>query len=542
MHNTLLLYLILLLVILFLVMLSQKLKLAYPIILVIGGLIISFIPGLPDININPDIIFVIFLPPLLYEAAWQVSWKEFWKWRRVISVFAFLIVLLTSCVVAYVSNSLIPGFTLSLGFLLGGIVSPPDAVAATTVFKNITVPKRVTSIIEGESLLNDASSLIVFRFALHAVNTGKFVFGEAALSFFVVIIMGILTGLAIAMIFYAIHRWLPTTTNVDIMLTLITPYFMYIIAESFHFSGVLAVVSGGLFLSSKSDVILTYRSRFQGEGVWSTLGFALNGLVFMLIGLVLPVVIKQLDGVSLTQAITYGLIISVVLIITRILCTLGGSVFTTFISRFITTADSHPGWRGPIVFGWAGMRGVVSLAAALSIPIFLDDTKIPFPQRSLIIFITFIVILVTLVLQGLTLPAVVKWMKLEDNDYPLSFEQQDMLVARKLAKAALKLLQDKYSGEADKNPLVKNMQIRYQTDIQMLDVPDNVQSLSEVKDGSYTHYLNISTEVFEAQRSLLQQINKKSEVDEDVIRKYQTLIDIEEEKIRLRTGEEEDDR
>lgn len=194
---------------------------------------------------------------------------------------------------AIISKSLIPGFTLALGFLLGGIVSPPDAVAATSILKNIKVPKRVISITEGESLLNDASSLIVFRFALQAVNTGTFVFEKAAINFFIVIIMGIATGLAIALIFYAIHRWLPTTANIDILLTIITPYTMYIIAEHFHFSGVLAVVSGGLFLSAKSDVILTYKSRFQGEGVWSTLAFALNGLVFMLIGLTLPSIEKK---------------------------------------------------------------------------------------------------------------------------------------------------------------------------------------------------------------------------------------------------------
>ena len=540
MHTTLLIYLVLITIILFLVMIAQKLKIAYPIVLVLGGLVIGFIPIFPNIHIDPDIIFVVFLPPLLYEAAWQVSWKEFWRFRRVISVFAFLIVLITSCLIAYVSKSLIPGFTLAMGFLLGGIVSPPDAVAATSVFKYITVPKSMTSIIEGESLLNDASSLIVFRFALQSVNGDTYTLGHVAVSFFVVIVMGILTGLAIAMLFYAIHRWLPTTANIDILFTLVTPYFMYIIAEHFNFSGVLAVVSGGLFLSNKSDVILNYRSRFQGESVWSTLGFALNGLVFMLIGLQLPLIVKGLEGVSLTQAIIYGLIISAVLIVARLICTLSGSAFTTFISRYVTTADSNPGWRGPIIFGWSGMRGVVSLAAALSIPIFLKNTKIPFPERDLIIFITFIVILVTLVLQGLTLPAVVKWMKLKDKYQTMSYGKQDILIGRKLAKTALQFLKERYANEAQNNPLVKNLQQRYQTDVEMLDVPDDVQSLSEIKGGSYKKYLDISTAIFEQQRVVLQQVNKKEEVDEDIIRKYQSIIDIEEEKLRLRSGEEDE--
>ncbi|HEU4555677.1 MAG TPA: cation:proton antiporter, partial [Chitinophaga sp.] len=169
MHTTFGLYILLLLIILFLVMLAQRLKISYPIVLVLGGLCLSFFPRLPQIVINPELIFVIFLPPLLFEAAWQTSWKDFWKWRRVITSFAFLIVILTSCVIAVISSSLIPAFTLPLGFLLGGIISPPDAVSATSILKSINVPKRLVTIVEGESLLNDASSLIVFRFAYAAI-------------------------------------------------------------------------------------------------------------------------------------------------------------------------------------------------------------------------------------------------------------------------------------------------------------------------------------------------------------------------------------
>ena len=538
MHNTLLLYLILILVILILVMLAQKLKVAYPIVLVLGGLVISFIPMLPNITINPDVIFVVFLPPLLYEAAWQVSWKEFWKWRRVIGVFAFLIVVLTSVVVAYVSRSMIPGFTLALGFLLGGIVSPPDAVAATTIFKSIKVPKATISIAQGESLLNDAASLIVFEFALQAVNTGTFSWGDAILRFFLVIIGGIGIGLLVAGIFYMLHRWLPTTSNMDIILSIITPYFMYIIAEKVHVSGVLAVVSGGLFLSQQRNKILSYRSRFQGAGAWAILGFALNGLVFMLIGLALPHVVKGLGTISLGSAIGYGLLISGVLIAGRLLSTLGSSVFTVFISRYITVAYAKPGWRGPLVLGWAGMRGVVSLAAALSIPVFLDGSKLPFPERDLIIFITFIVILVTLVFQGLTLPLVVKWAKPEETFYPVPFEQQEIKLSQKLSQAALKFLDEKYKEDIIGNELLKNLQHHYQTDIALLEGEEEAESLSKAADGSLTKFLQVSTELFEEQRKLLMQINKKAEVDEDVIRKYQILLDIEEEKIRLRAGED----
>ena len=213
-------YIYLVLIILGLVMLANRMRLAYPIILVLGGLALSFTDGFSKLTIDPELIFFIFLPPLLYEAAWQVSWKQLWKWRRVIMSFAFPIVILTSCVVAFASYAFIPGFTLTLGFLLGGIVSPPDAISATTIMRQVKVPKSLVSIVEGESLLNDASSLIVFRFALAAVITGQFHFHQAAISFFLVIIMGTLIGLAIALVIYYIHRHLIKSSSVEIVLTL----------------------------------------------------------------------------------------------------------------------------------------------------------------------------------------------------------------------------------------------------------------------------------------------------------------------------------
>jgi len=251
MQNVFIQYIFLILIILGLVMLSNRIKIAYPIILVLGGLLLSFTSIFSNVTIDPELVFFIFLPPLLYEAAWQTSWKEFWKWRRIIMSFAFPIVIITSCVIAFASRAFIPGFTLALGFLLGGIISPPDAISATTIMRNVQVPKSLLSIIEGESLLNDASSLIVFRFALAAMITGQFHLAQAATNFGLVVVMGTLIGLAIALVSFAIHRWLPTTSNIEIVLSVITPYCMYYAAEHFHFSGVLAVVSGGLFLSNK---------------------------------------------------------------------------------------------------------------------------------------------------------------------------------------------------------------------------------------------------------------------------------------------------
>lgn len=525
MLHTFIQYLSLILIIITLVMLAQKLKIAYPIMLVIGGLAISLIPGLPVISINPELIFVIFLPPLLYEAAWYTSWKNFWKWRRVITSFAFLIVILTSFVVAYISSSIIPGFTMALGFLLGGIVSPPDAVSASTILKNVKVPKGITAILEGESLLNDASSLIVFRFALVAVDTGRFVFHEAAISFVVVIVMGILTGVLIGLIYYAVHKWLPTTTNMDIVLSFTAPYVMYIVAESFHFSGVLAVVSGGLFLSYRSHLFLNHRSRIQGSNVWSTIGFVLNGLVFMLIGLELPVIVNQLGPVSLGEAIKYGILISLVLIVGRLLCTIGASYFTVFISRFITTADSRPGLRAPIIIGWAGMRGVVSLAAALSIPLVLKDGS-PFPQRNLILFITFMVILITLVLQGLTLPLVIRLVNYKDPNITLTPEEQELLIRKKLAEHSWKFLDKEHNEILKTNKALQQLKDRFAN--------DQFYKANEEVNHDHEDYRLVYLQVLEQQRTLLHTLDKKMETDDEIIRRHLSLLDLEEEKLRMK--------
>lgn len=523
MEHQFFLFILLVVFIQLLVMLSKKVRVAYPIVLLLGGLALCAIPGMPVITINPSYIFVIFLPPLLYEAAWYTSWKDLWRWRRIVGTFAFVMVIVTSLVVAWVSSSLIPGFTMALGFLLGGIVSPPDAVSATSVLKYVKVPKRLSAIIEGESLLNDASSLIVFRFALIAVDSGRFVFQEAAISFVTVIFMGIAIGIAVAVVYYFLHRKLPTSANMDIVLTLTAPYVMYITAEMLHFSGVLAVVSGGLFLSYRSHKFLSASSRLRGSSVWSALAFVLNGLVFLLIGLEMPVIVRELGPVSLASALGYGVLITAVLILTRLACTYFASAFTVFISRYITTADPSPGWKGPLIFGWAGMRGVVSLAAALSIPLH-------FPQRNLILFITFTVILLTLVVQGLTLPWLVKKLAMEDADHPAPLEEQDHAVREKLAHLSVRYLDEHYATELATNLPLQQLRARY---------VNEERARGNVADGDHALYRKVALELLNAQRLYLMDLNAASyRTDEGVIRKYQGLLDLEEEKLRLAAGME----
>lgn len=531
MHDSLLLSLGLILVILMLVMLGEKLKISYPIFLVIAGLGISFIPGLPTLEIDPDLIFLIFLPPLLYEAAWNTSWKDFWRWRRVISVFAFGLVILTSCIVAVVSNSMIPDFTLSLGFLLGGIISPPDAVAATSVLKGIKVPKRIIQILEGESLVNDASSLIVFRFALAAVISGTFVLHVAALNFLLVTVFGVAIGILVALIIYSIHRWLPTNSNIDTALTLIAPYLMYLGAEQFHVSGVMAVVSGGLFISYRSHKIFSHTTRLQTTSMWTTLSFILNGLVFMLIGLELRNIVYGLEEYSIGEALGYALSISLVIIIVRIGFVLLTSVFTVWISRFIKTADSKPGWRGPLIIGWAGMRGVVSLASALSIPLLLGGGA-AFPQRNLILFITFVVILVTLVIQGLTLPLVIRLVKYEDPDHQRPELEQESEIKMKLSTLALEELNKKYQKTLETNSLVRDLHDQISKELK-IKTQILSQEPSETQLGNVREYIKIHIDLIELQRNELHRMRNNPEYDQDVIRTLEAQMDLEEEKLKL---------
>jgi Na+/H+ antiporter len=531
MHLGLLLGLGLLLAICLLIMVSQRLAVPYPIVLVLAGLGIGFIPGLPVARIDPEVIFLIFLPALLYEAAWFTSWKDFWKWRRVIGFLAFGLVFLTSGVVAWVSAALIPGFTLALGFLLGGIISPPDAVAASSVMRTMHLPRRLLAVLEGESLINDASSLIVLRFALGAVFSGTFVWQQAATSFFLVTGLGIGIGLAVGVVFYAIHRWLPTSPSIHTALTLATPYLMYAAAEAGHGSGVMAVVSGGLFMSYHSPALFSPANRRQGQSTWTTVGFVLNGAVFLLIGLQLPFISNALGNYSKPQAIGYGLLIAGLVIVTRLAFVLLASLFSTFMSSFIRVEDAAPGWRGPLVAGYAGMRGVVSLAAALSLPL-LDGTGHPFPQRNLILFITFLVILVTLVGQGLTLPLLIRWVGVEDRWQQRPEHEQRLTARQQLTATALHELHVLHPQPAPPNGLLSILQNTLENDLHLaahqLQEENNLVIADEVGE-----YHRVYTQLLHVQRHQLHHLRQQDEYDDEVIRQLETQLDVEAEKLAL---------
>ncbi len=506
-------------------MLAAKLKIAYPILLVVAGLLISFIPGLPILRINPDLIFFIFLPPLLFEACWSISFKEMKKWWRIITSFAFLVVFFTAFSVALFTHYFIPGFTLALGFVLGGIVAPPDAVSAGAITKFVKIPRSTSAILEGESLLNDASSLIIFQFAIAAVATGQFVWQHAATSFLWMVFGGVGIGLALGWIFVQVQKRLPTEPASDIALTLIEPYFMYWAAEQLHCSGVLAVVSGGLYMSSKRLFFLNSASRIQGFNVWESFVFILNGIVFLIIGLELPEIVGGLyaKGIPLRTAIGYGVLVTAVLIVARIISSYIAMLATMIFRPGVVprTGSRRRTLLLPLVLGWSGMRGVVSLAAALSIPILLDDGT-AFPRRNLILFITFIVILLTLVVQGLTLPWFIRRWRVFDG---LSIGDSEE-ITRQQMKQGLKhhvheFLKKKYENDPDDNNGVSKMLEAW-------------EKKTKASDDSWMNKKSkaIFLEMLEVQREYLEELNKDPKIDEGIIRAQLYQIDLEEERLK----------
>jgi Na+/H+ antiporter len=529
-QDNLLLVLTLLFVISILTMISGKLKIAYPIFLVIGGLLISLIPGIPRISLHPDLVFLIFLPPLLYAAAWNTSWNDFWRLKRPISLMGFGLTIFTSAAVAWISNLLIPDFSLAAGFLLGGIISPPDAIAATSVLQGLKVPKRSVTILEGESLVNDAASLIVFRFALTAVLTQHFNIWEATRTFFVVAAMGILIGLAIAHIVYAIHRFFPTTPAIDSAFTLISPYIMYITAEHFHVSGVLSVVTGGLFLTFRSQDLFSYDARIQVLGLWDTLVFLLNGFVFILIGLQLPEITRGIEGYSLGQAITYGVIISLVTIFIRLIWVFPGAFVPRMLFKKIRENEPNPGWRNILLVGWSGMRGVVSLASALAVPLTLTNNQ-AFPHRNLILFITFIVILVTLVLQGLSLKPLIRILKIK-GDETQSENLQALEMRLQLARVTLAHMDGQYAKEIAANETYKRVRDRY---ARMIEITQKKLEAEEGVDEQQTflpHYRQMLLELVDVRRRELNRFRHTNAFSEELIREREWELDLEEARLR----------
>lgn len=397
------------------------------------------------------------------------------------------------------------------------------------IMKFVRIPKSTAAILEGESLLNDASSLIIFRFALVAVGTGQFIFQHAMRDFSWMIIGGIGIGLLFGWLFMQAHRRLPTDAPSDIVFTLIEPYFLYWIAEQLDSSGVLAVVSGGLFLANRRLLFLNSASRIKGFSFWEALIFILNGIVFMLIGLELPEVVEGLhaDGIPISKAILYGAMVTGILILARII-----SSYAAMVATLVFRPSVAPGrgnrrsmWRAPLLLGWTGMRGVVSLAAALAIPIHLNGA--PFPHRNLILFITFIVILLTLLLQGLTLPTIIKRTNIFSNfnelSGELSEEKAKLKVKNQLVVETVRLLKERQENGMAKDPHLQRMLEQWE---HKLSQPEHLK-MSEATREAYL-------ELLEKQRQFLATLNQQDpEIHDEVIRWQTYQIDLEEERVKL---------
>ncbi|MFD2935517.1 Na+/H+ antiporter [Spirosoma flavum] len=512
-----------------LAVIARRLRLSYPILLVVTGLFIGWIPGLPPVILSPDVVFLVFLPPLLYSAAWQIDNRELKLYSRSVSFLAVGLVLFTSTVVALVSYMFIPGFSLSQGYLLGAIIAPPDAVAASSVTKGLNIPKRITTILEGESLVNDATSLIIYRYGLVAILTSQFVLWQAGLQFIGIALTSLALGLAIGWVMARVHQAINKDTVTNTAITLLIPYGSYLIAEELHISGVLVVVTVGLFLSARSGEIFTYQSRLQTNSVWAVVVFLLNGLVFILIGLQLPTIVSELNGYTLPQAVTYALLISAVAIVCRIVWVFPGAYLPRWLSRRIREREQKPSWQQIAVLGWAGMRGVVSLAGALALPITMPNGQ-SFPGRDLILFITFGVILCTLVLQGLTLPVLIDELNVRET---IDEKLEERQLRRKMAQQAITHLEANHSAGSVHDDVLSYVKNAYELRINELNGMLRAQNTSERPAELYQQSVRLQLELLSVERTVLIEQRKDSLLDDEILRKMEQELDLEAARLSL---------
>ncbi|WP_221392456.1 Na+/H+ antiporter [Dyadobacter sp. NIV53] len=522
-ENHLILAIGLLLVVLILIMVSNKLGISSAIFLVIAGSLISLIPGVPALRLEPELLFIVILPPLLYRAAWNTCWKDFWANRRPISLHGFGLVVVTAGGIGLLTHFLIPNFSLALGFLLGSIVAPPDALAATSVLQQLKIPKRIVTILEGESLVNDAASLILYRFAVAAVVSGQFSLGEASTEFIFASLSGIGIGCGIAAILYLVHRFLPTNASIDTVVSVASPYLMYLTAEKLEASGVLAVVSGGFFLSYHSSKTLTSQARLQMLGVWETLVFVLNGVVFIVVGLQLPLIVEKLGDISLPKAILLGFAISVVVMLIRMLWIFPATYLPRFFDKKLRKNDPYPGWQSVFLMGWCGMRGIVTLASALTIPLLLADGT-TFPFRSLILFEAFTVIIFTLVFQGLSLPYLIRRLGIM---VPAKEEIENSELVTHLAGIALGRIMDNYGEEAlGCAPFVRQREkyerlakVRVRDSVNDPDKPGSPLTLEK--------YHQMKREIIAVRREELSKLRSRNIYSDELIRRKEFELDLE---------------
>lgn len=510
-----------------LALLARRLHIPYPILFVIGGLVLALTPGVPRIQLNPELVFLFFLPPLLFPAALFTSWRDFRSNLRPISLLAVGLVLFTTIAIAYLAHHYMK-LPLAAGFVLGAIISPPDAIAATAIAERLRVPRRIVTVLEGESLVNDATALVAYRFAIMAVVTGSFSLGAASVKFLIVCFGGILLGLAVGWLAAWFHKRV-VDAPIEITVSLLTPFAAYLIAERLDVSGVLAVVTAGLYLGWRAPEITDFQTRLDGRPVWEMIEFVLNGFVFILIGLQLPTILHAASSNDLptSQLILYALVISLAVIVVRIAWVFPATYLPRLLFKSIRARDPYPSWRHVTIVAWTGMRGVVSLAAALALPLEKADGS-PFPGRDLIVFLSFVIILATLVVQGLSLPPLIRWLGVEDDDSLEQEEREARLAANKAALARLNEVAEHDSAKAD---AVKRLRIEYEDRIRQLEATEPDHKSHRLRLFS-SEYERLSREGLVQERHTILQLRNKNVINDEVLRRIQQDIDLAEARLR----------
>lgn len=501
---------------------APRLRIPYPILLVLGGLAIGFLPGLPELRIDPDVILVGLLPPLLYGSAFFTSVTDLRANTRAIGLLSVGLVLMTTFVVALVAHAIIDGLTWPAAFVLGAVVSPTDPLAATAIARRLGVPRPIVAVIEGESLVNDGTALVAYRFAVVAVVSGTFSLGGAVAEFFVGVVGGVAIGLAVGWLVRQVRRRLDDPPA-EITVSIFTGYLAYLPAEAAGVSAVLAAVTVGLYMGWYTPELTTAEMRLRGQAVWELLLFVLNATLFVFIGVQLPAIVDDLSGVSAGQLAGYALAVSATVVALRFLWVFPVTYLPRVLSRRLRARDPSPPWQWTALIAWTGMRGAVSLAAALAIPLSIDGGE-PFPQRALIVFLAFTVIITTLVLQGLSLPLVIRVLGLEDESAAL--EEQEAAARIAAADAALARLDELATEGGVRESTADRMRGTYEFRKRRF-----AERLDEEADGSLEErslaYQRLRSELLAAERDTLHAMRRQGDISDEVMQRIERDLDLE---------------
>ena len=523
MHETEILILGLCVVIPALSVLARVLNVPYPIVLVLGAIPIGFIPGVPDVQLDPDLVLVLFLPPLLYVAAFFADLRALQASARALSLTAIGLVLLTTCAVAVVGHELI-GLPWAVAFALGAIVSPTDPVAATSIARGLGVPRRLVTVIEGESLVNDSSALIAYRVAIAAAIGGSFSLFDASLEFVVAVVGGIGIGMLVGAAITAVRRRLDDIP-VEITISIFSGFVAYLPAEALGVSGVLAAVTTGIYLGWMAPQISTAQMRIQGFAVWELIVFLLNALLFLLIGLQLPSILDAVSEIDAGTLLGYALAVIAVVVGTRFLWLFTTPYVIRLLDRRPSQVERRVGAAPRVVVGWAGMRGAVSLAAALALPL-ETDAGAPFPERDLVIFLAYCVVLFTVVVQGLTLPMLIRRLGVIDDGSEEEAEEHAARIAA--SEAALEALDVLVEEEWVRTDTVERMRGMYSfRRRRFATLRGDEEDEDGIVDRSHD-YQRLLREVIEAQRGAIIQMRNEGLISAEVMRRVERDLDLEE--------------